>query len=66
MEGWTKILVYFGTAGLGGLLLLIGTAAVIDGRFMSRKLGMILLGLGTALVIMFGEPNLLTQLLNQF
>lgn len=66
VEGWTKILVYFGTAGLGGLLLLVGLAAVIDGRFMSRKLGMVLLGLGTALTILFGEPNLLSQLLNQF
>lgn len=61
-----KILVYAGTAGLGGLLLLIGTAAVIGTKYINRKVGMILLGLGTALVIIFGEPNLLTQVLNQF
>lgn len=65
MEGWTKILVYLGGAGTGGLLLLVGLAAIIDGKFMSRKLGVILLGLGTALTIFFGEQGLLTQILNQ-
>lgn len=65
MEGWIRILVYLSLGGLGGLFLMGGFIGVIDGRLVSRNLGLVLLGLGTILTVVFGDPKLVSSILSQ-
>lgn len=65
MEGWVQILFNLSLASVGGLLLAVGIGSVIDSRLMPRSAGLVLLGLGCVLVILYGTPGLVSQMLNR-
>lgn len=65
MEGWIRILVYLSFGGLGGLFLLGGFIGLIDGRLVSRNMGLVLLGIGTILTVVFGDPKLVSTIISQ-